>query len=197
MRRTRPGLWVLSLLLVVGACRQAPPPAASPSGGDGTAAATRPLPNPLPEVVARVNGQPIKARLLQFVANEGRLLQGLSEEQRAAAYRKTLGSLIERELLLQEALARGQRADDRAVESAYDQLRGQYADEDAWRASLARQGLDEGGFRFEVRARMTVQAMVNAEAAKQPAVSAAEARAYYDAHAAEFETGNVATPATS
>jgi peptidyl-prolyl cis-trans isomerase C len=186
VRRTRAALWLLSVIAAAGACRQAPPPAASP----GAAGVAQPLPSPLPEIVARVNGQPITARLLEFVANEGSLRQKISPEKQPEAYRKALASLVERELLFQEALARGLRADDRAVEAGYDQLHAQYPNEEAWKASLARQGLDEAGFRLEVRARMTVQALVNAEAGKEAAVTEAEARAHYDAHPAEFDTGD-------
>jgi LPS sulfotransferase NodH len=70
---------------------------------------------------------------------------------------------VDRELLLQEALARGVAADSRQVDWAYDQLRREHADEDAWEEFLASQGMDPQSLRVELRSQHTVAALVDQE----------------------------------
>ena len=58
-----------------------------------------PLPDPLPDIAARVNGHPILMRNVVIMA-EGAASAPLPEEQRPVAYRQALKRLIVRELLL-------------------------------------------------------------------------------------------------
>jgi hypothetical protein len=144
------------------------PPASSASPGPRASEdPSRPLPSPLPDVVARVNGQAIrlsqllpraKAELRRPSASDG-------EPRRAEALRRALQLYVERELLLQEALARGIEADDRQVAWAYDQLRREYADEAAWAQYLAGEGLDVPALRAELRVQRTIAALLEREAA--------------------------------
>jgi peptidyl-prolyl cis-trans isomerase C len=108
---------------------------------------------------------------------------------RPVAYRRATDNAIVRELLLQEALARGLTADDKAIQRAYDEARVNFKDDVAWAALLAKTGLDPQGFKAELRTKFTVDALRLQEAAKVPPVGDQEARAYYDAHPEAFETG--------
>jgi peptidyl-prolyl cis-trans isomerase C len=153
------------------------------------AAAPKPIPSPLPDVVAEVNGQPIGSRLLKAIA-ESQLQGGaVPPEQRAAVYRGTLENLITREVLFQEALARNVKVDDKAVQQAYDQPRAQAPSEAAWNEKLAGQGFTPESFRAEIRTQQTLRAFLEAERAKvkESDVSDTDARAYYDGHANEFD----------
>lgn len=78
--------------------------------------------------------------------------------------RSAVQQYVDRELLLQEALARGVRADDREVDWAYDQMRREQPDEQAWNGFLARQGMDPQSLRMELRAQHTVAALLQREA---------------------------------
>jgi hypothetical protein len=128
---------------------------------------SRPLPSPFPEVVARINGQPI--RFIQIVPLARRELASLPEENRAAgrpaAVRRALERYIDRELLFQEAQARGLTVDQRRVEWAYDQARQEFTDDSEWEAFLAEEGLDPGSLRTEIRIQQMVGALLEAEAA--------------------------------
>jgi hypothetical protein len=120
----------------------------------------------VPEIVARVNGEPIRIhQILPLAAADlDRVSVAERDSQKPRAVRDALRRYVERELLLQEALARGVRADDRQVQWAYDQMRQQHPDEGAWRDFLARQGFDEQTLRAELRAQETVSALLSEEA---------------------------------
>ena len=146
-RTTLAAAAVAAAWLACGAC--SPPAKPSPSAsasptGDASSDLSRPLPSPVPDVVARVNGQPI--RLAQLVPGAKIELKRPSvagaEQRKAQAVRRALQQYVERELLLQEALARGVAADDRQVGWSYDQLRREYPDDGAWTKFLAGEGFD-------------------------------------------------------
>jgi peptidyl-prolyl cis-trans isomerase C len=167
--------------LACGACS----PAARPSASEGASPAagarsdlSRLLPSPVPDVVARVNGQPIRlAQLVPGAKNELKRPSVADPEQRKAqAVRRALQQCVERELLLQEALARGVAADDRQVGWSYDQLRREYPDDAAWTKFLAGEGLDPQSIRAELRALQTIGALLEREA-KARGLTVEEARA--------------------
>jgi hypothetical protein len=142
----------------------------------------RPLPSPLPQVAARVNGEDIPIRNVAIMVEESIELGRVSESKRNELYRDALEQLIRREVLLQEAQARGVKADDLEVQRTYDQMRGHHKDEKAWRDFLKSRSLDEEKLRTEIRIRHTVQALLAAEAAQRTVVATdEEVRALYDA----------------
>jgi hypothetical protein len=166
MTKTPPILALLALLFA--ACsRPGGGPSASPSPPLAAEEdAGRPLPSPMPEIVARVNGQPIRLpQILPLAKAQLDRLQA-SERDRWAPeiLRSALRQYVDRELLLQEALARGIRADAREVDWAYDQMRKEHPGEQAWNEFLARQGLDPQSLRTELRAQRTVAALLQVEA---------------------------------
>jgi peptidyl-prolyl cis-trans isomerase C len=165
-----------------------PPPSPSPSAAV-VAATPKPIPSPLPDVVAEVNGQPIRGMFLRAIAESQIRAGSVPAEQQAAVYRSMLDSLISRELLFQEALARKIAANAKLVRQAYDQPRSQFTDEAMWKEHLARQGFTPDSFRTEIRAQQTVRALVEAETAKitERDVSDTDVRAYYDGHPTEFD----------
>ena len=150
-----------------------------------------PLPKPLPEVAARVNGQPIPLRTVRLIASQvappaGR---GASAED-PYAYRQALQQGIVRELLCQEAVKRKITADDARVEQAYNEARVRFKDDKAWAAMLKEQGLDPQSFRNELRINQTIQALLQQVAADTAAQATdQEALAFYESHPAVFETG--------
>jgi peptidyl-prolyl cis-trans isomerase C len=185
---------IASICLVIAATvgcgkKEAPPP---PSPSASVASATlKPIPSPLPDVVAEVNGQPITGAFLKAIVESQMQGRVATPEQRAVAYRGVLDNLVTRELLFQEALARKIKPDDRILQQAYDQLRAQSASEEAWKERLAHQGLTPETFRTEIRTQQTLRAFMAGETSKitERDVTDADARAYYDSHTAEFEVG--------
>jgi hypothetical protein len=119
----------------------------------------------MPEVVARVNGQPI--RIHQILPMAKAELDKVSvadrDRKKPEVLRRALQQYVDRELLVQEALARGVTADTRQVDWAYDQMRREHADEAAWEEFLAGQGLNPQSLRAELRSQHTVAALFEQE----------------------------------
>jgi hypothetical protein len=161
-------LLLVSGLCLVGACSgperdQGPSAEATPAEDP-----SRPLPSPFPDVVARINGQPI--RFAQIVPLAREALSHLSNEEqeagRPAAVRQALQRYIDRELLFQEAQARGLSVDERRLEWTYDQTRQEYPDDQEWEALLAEEGMDPQALRAEIRVQHMVGALLDDEAAR-------------------------------
>ena len=180
--RRRPALALL-LGVLLGACSG--PKTATPTPG-ASADLSRPLPSPLPEVAARVNGHPITSTSVAVLAHQFLLSKLVTEEQTPLAMRKALERLLDRELLVQEALGRNLKADERSLRQAYDGARVSYKDDQAWREFLAGQGLDEATFLAELRTQATVNALIQREVGKLPPLSDQEVQAYYAAHPLRF-----------
>jgi hypothetical protein len=191
LRRIPPLLSVLAAL----ACAGGPPaPGPSPSGsaaGSPSPAAdsAAPLPSPLPDILARVNGQPILAR--QVVPYAKRLFDRLErpkderERDKPRILRQALREYIDRELLLQEAVARGLHADDRAVQYAYDRARVDHPDDKDWAGFLASIGSEPQAYKAEIRTQATIHLLLE-DAGEGLKVMDAEARQRYDAAPEEF-----------
>ena len=156
------------VLALAGCSRPAGGPAPSPSAAVLDPA--RPLPSPVPDVVARVNGQPIRLHQILPMAKAelDRVSVAQRDQKKPEVLRHALQQYVDRELLLQEALARGIEADSAQVEWDYDQLRREHPDEGGWKDFLAGQGMDPQSFRAELRAQHTVAALLEQEVRQAP-----------------------------
>jgi hypothetical protein len=168
--------------------------AASPTAAPGAAPVvdrTTPLPNPLPEVAARVNGQPISSRHVKIYAETSMNNGSIPKEERIYAYRHAVQQLIVRELLLQEAMVRGIAAETKALEEVENKARTGYQDEKEWARFLAKQGLTPATYKTELRAQFTVNALVRGEFEKVPdTVPDAELERFYAENPGEFTSAN-------
>lgn len=187
--------WIVLAALAAACTRTGSPPPSPAPGASGPPAAggpppidgVTPLPSPLPDVVARVNGQQVLLRNVRILARQAKQGGKVTEP---FAYRQAMQQFIVRELLFQEALSRKVSADERRLEQAYDEARLPYKDEAAWAAFLAQQGMDPATFRTELRVRHTVQALFEQEAGRdQSPVSDQEALAFYQSNPAMFDSG--------
>ena len=165
---------VALLVLLPTACSRGPAPSSSSAAADPA----RPLPSPVPEVVARVNGQPIRIQQILPMAKAelDRVSVADRDRKKPEVLRHALQRYVDRELLVQEALARGVEADSRDVDWAYDQMRREHPDEKAWEEFLAGQGMDPKTFRTELRTQQTVAALLEQEHAREAARSEAADR---------------------
>jgi parvulin-like peptidyl-prolyl isomerase len=137
-------------------------------------------------VVARVNGNPVSLRDIVPLAKPELDKAADREKARPSVLRAALDRYINRELLFQEALARGLQADDAVVEQAYNQARLRYPDEKDWAEVLLEQGFDPTTFRTELRIQAILARLAEEEARGIPPVSDEEAAAFYDAHREDF-----------
>jgi len=156
---------IIPVLLLLASCSTAPAPDSAAAPGAATPDPARPLPSPLPDVVARVNGQEIRIRQILPLAKAAldRVAESEREQGKPQAVREALDKYVDRELLLQEALARGIAPDTRDVDWSYDQLRREHVAEEAWAAFLAEQGLDPQSMKSELRIQHTVAALLARE----------------------------------
>src|SRR3989442_8237430 len=198
MRRNRGAI----AILVLGAgCARGPSPApaasASPSASPSASAsaaprpeANRPLPQPLPDVAARVNGHAIPMKTVSSIVEPALQAGNVPPDRRPAAYRQALDQLVMRELVTQEAQARQIAPDENVVERDYKQARGQFKSEQEWARFLSGSGFDPAAFRAELRTRNLVDTVVQQEAVKLPAVgSDADAKTFYDQNPTLFDAG--------
>jgi hypothetical protein len=118
--------------------------------------------------VARVNGRAVRVQQILPLAKTE--LDRLPNDQRDAkkpeVVRRALQQYVDRELLLQEALARGVQANSAEVDWAYDQLRHEHPNDRAWADFLASQGMNPQALRAELRVQRTVAALLEQEVRK-------------------------------
>jgi hypothetical protein len=164
MRLVHAALSALLVVALAGCSRTAGGPA--PSRSHAALDSARPLPSPVPDVVARVNGEAIRIHQILPMAKAelDRVSVAQRDQKKPEVLRHALQQYVDRELLLQEALARGVQADAADVDWHYDQMRREHPDEGAWSDFLAGQGMDPQSFRAELRAQQTVAALIGQEA---------------------------------
>ena len=181
-----------------GACTSGPDVASPPppmSVTPVTPLPESPLPDPLPDVIATVNGRPVPLGHARIIVDLSFKERTPTPGQKASAYRRAMQQLIARELLYQEATQRKIQPDPGAVERVRRQVRSEHKDDKAYKAFLAKQGLDPRSFVEELRVRNVVETMVRKETESVPAVIPdAEARAYYAANPNLFESGGRPLP---
>lgn len=187
--------WVI---LVAAGCSRPAGPSASPSvdpafpsadpGAPPAIDRVTPLPSPLPDIVARVNGQVVRMQQVLGLAKKALQDSKDREKDTPGAVRQAMHQYIVRELLFQEAMARGVAADTKQVEAAYDQVRAGFKDEKRFEESLADQGLDTRSYKEELRVQETVNALL-AKVGAGITVSDAEATAFFEANSRAFDPG--------
>ena len=183
-------LALLSLLLLLAACRQAPAAtgeaaptapvaqATLPPPVAATSTPVPPTPTPTEPLAAQVNGQPItlaefERELARFAA-----VQPPDAALAADANAQVLDALIERALILQAAAAEGVVMSDEAVAQKLAELKGTYAtpaEFDAWLQSV---GYTEEEFRAALAAELVTGEMVARVTADVPD-AAEQVRARY------------------
>jgi len=142
-----------------------------------------------------VNGQEIRIRQILPLAKAALDKVSVAErdKRKPEIVRQALDSYVTRELLLQEALARGIAADTRDVEQSYDQMRAEHAGDAEWAYFLSEQGIAPQSFKAELRIQHTVAALVVREVQAWP-VPEAEARAAFDSNPQSFGPAGAAEP---
>jgi hypothetical protein len=138
MLRSRPGLArvaALGLLAAALACKRSSPPPSPPPPmtiTPITPSPLPPLPDPLPAVIATVNGRPIPLTYARIIVEQG--FKGMipTPDQNASAYRRAMEQLIARELVYQEAVRQNIRPDAKAVERVRRAVRSAHKGDLAW-----------------------------------------------------------------
>ena len=194
---------VLTLLAVASialgaACRK--PPAddsKTPASGQPATTAAQPvapmppklMPAQLPEVLARVNGQPVrKADFDRLIKNmELSAGQPVPAERRDEILRKALDQLVTYAVLSQETKARNISVSDADVDGNLKQMQSQFPSEQEFKKALAARGMSIEQLKTDAHIDMSITKMMDAEVATQPPPSDAQVREFYDKNPDRFK----------
>lgn len=145
------------------------------------------------ERIAVVNGVPLGRA--EFDKAMGRF-----EKQRAAEEKSTspdeikamkeriLQTLIDRELLMQEAKKAGVKIDDKELDEQVATLKQRLGDESRFKQLLEKWEFTDAQFRDNLRSEMMVRKFVDQQIGAKANISEQDAKAYYDAHPDVFKT---------
>jgi parvulin-like peptidyl-prolyl isomerase len=147
-----------------------------------------------PEIIARVNGEPVSRddlqRLLADPLTNWRLQQ--EQEGRTPATeeleRLALKELIHRQLILQEARRRNFTVTDEELDQALSTLRRRFADIESFGAWMHERNLDDKSL-FEAIRNGMLRNRVTAELVKDVRVTEEEVQQYYEAHKEDLLVG--------
>lgn len=152
----------------------------------------KPVPEKLPPVIARVNGQEVtKAdfdRLLkQLESQAGR---AVPPERRDEIYRGIIEQLVTYTVLVQETRARNivvtPAEATQVTDARIAELRKQVPNEAAFNKALAERNMTLARLRSDIQKDMAISKMIEAEMGRQPPPTDADLKAYYDSNPDEF-----------
>ena len=174
---------LLSLLILpLSAAAQTPVPAPA-------APAVKPIVEPLPDVVARVNGEAISKGDLEEAMTQlqARVGQPIPADQRDKIVRSILDQLISFRLLRQESTTRKVAVPDADLEARITEIKSQFKSEEAFAQVLAEQKMTAEGLRANLLEGMQIDQMVDAEVTARGAVTPQQVEAFYAGNPGEFQ----------
>jgi peptidyl-prolyl cis-trans isomerase C len=152
----------------------------------------KPVPETIPPVVARVNGQNIAKAEFDRLVREIEAENGrpVPKEHRDRIYRAIIDQLIGYTVLVQEAQARDIKVTAAEAQQAGDakiaDLRKQIPDPKAFDKALAQRNMTLDGLRADIRKNLAVSKMMEAEFASLPPITDADIKQFYDKNPDEF-----------
>ena len=183
----------LVVAIALAACSQSTPAVAS-SESPGQAAppaptAVKPVPAELPDIVARVNGQPISRTDLQQAVGEleARAGQSVPADERDRVLRGVLDQLVAYRLLAQESDTRKIAVPEADVDTRLAEIRSQFPSEQVFTQALAQRRLTLESFRADVRQSMQIDRMLDAEVAGGATVTAEQVNDFYTKNPGQFQ----------
>jgi peptidyl-prolyl cis-trans isomerase C len=152
----------------------------------------KPVPEVIPDVVARVNGVEIPKAELDRLVKQMEMQAGgpVPATQRDEFYRAMIDRLVTYTALVQEAKAR--KIDVPAAEAKkvsdekIAELRQQIPDQQAFNKALAERNMTLERLRADIRNDLAISKMMDAEVANMPPVGEADVKEFYDKNPDEF-----------
>ena len=176
------------LIVVLAACSQGTTkdagttqPAAAEAGASEAAEPVKPLPEKLPDVLARVNGETVtRTELEEYIRNlEGQAGSPIPADQRDRIYRGVLDQLVGYKLLLQEAQARKVAVPDADVDARIAEVKKQFPSEDLFMQTLIDRKMTLDQIKADARRDMSIAKLIDAEIAPRIAVKPAQVDDFY------------------
>ena len=200
--RTGAAAALILLTCASSACRKGSDTGATPTetATPAEAAATptptpepaKPVPDTIPPVVARVNGEDIsKADFDRHITRmEMQAGQAVPPERRNEIYRAVLDQIVTYTALIHETRARGITVTPAEAKQVTDakiaELRQQIPDEAAFNKALKDRNMTLERLRSDIRNELAINRMMEAELAGTPTVSDDEVRDFYEKNPDEF-----------
>ena len=176
----------IPILVVAGCKKDAATPAgtAEPAAGAQTGAAAEPvkaLPETLPDVLAKVNGEAVTRK--EF-GDYGRNLEGqagrpIPADQRDRIYRGVLDQLVGYKLLLQEAKARKVVVADADVDARIAEVKKQFPSEDLFMQTLIDRKMTLEQIKADARRDLSIARLIEAEISQRVALKPGQAEDFY------------------
>lgn len=190
---------LLALVALATGCNRSGPakpaastPASGTSSGAAAAAPAKPKPKPvpaqLPEVVARVNGEPISRDEFQQAVRDFESRSGpVMPDTRDEVYRGVLDDMIAFRLLSGELKNRKIELPAAELEAAMGELRGRFANEKAFRQALAEQKITQEQLRDRTRTTLMINELLEQEIGDEISVKPSEVASFYEQNPARFQ----------
>ncbi|HEY1304856.1 MAG TPA: peptidylprolyl isomerase [Vicinamibacterales bacterium] len=161
--------------------------------GSGAQAAApqpaKPIPAQLPEVVARVNGEPVtKADFERALSTlEGRAGGPVPQEQRDQVFRRLLDQIVGYKLLTQETQTRKVDVPAGEIDARVKEIQGQFPSEAAFKEMLTARKTTIEQLRTDVKQDLAVQKMIDAEIAPKIVVKPEQLADFYAKNPDQFK----------
>jgi peptidyl-prolyl cis-trans isomerase C len=176
-----------------------PPPAgeaAVPAAPVGSAtapppAAVKPVPAVLPDVLAKVNGEPVERWELEagLKSLEGRAGSAIPPERRDEIVRNLLNQLVEFHVLAQESRARKIEVSEQEVQAKITEIKSSFPTPAAFEQALKAQGLSVDRLQRQTRTGLLINKLVDTEINPKVAVTDADVDAFYKQNLERFKEG--------
>ena len=189
---------VATAAVVCGAgCRK--PPAAEAAAQPAAQAAppaapaipepVKPVPATLPDVIARVNDQPVtKTEFDRLIKNmEMGAGQPVPADRRDEIFRKAIDQLVTYTVLSQEVKARNVSVADAEIESNIGEMRKRFPTEQEFQKALSSRGMTMERLRADARVDMAINKLMETELANQAEATDAQVREFYDKNPDKFK----------
>ena len=185
------------LILAVAACK-GPAKDAATTPTANTAAANqpgapaepiKPVPQKLPDVIARVNGETVTRKEVEDYAQnlEGRAGGPIPAEQRDRIFRGIIDQLVGYKLLSQEAKSRRVAVPDAEVNARIDAVKKQFPSEDLFMQTLIDRKLTIDQMKTDARRDLAVAKLIEDEIASKIALKPSQVEDFYKNNPDKFK----------
>ena len=180
----------LLLFCSAAACRKNPAEqsaAAQTPAAKEAPAPPKPMPAQLPEVLARVNGQPVtKVDFDRLIKNMEAGRGAIPAERRDEVLRGALDQLITYSVLKQEAVSRRFAVSDADVDAQVASMQKQFPTQAEFDKALTARNTTVEQLKADARVDMAINKMMEAEVASAVAATDADAKDFYDKNPDKF-----------
>ena len=164
--------------------------AQAPADQKAPPAPPKPMPAELPEVLARVNGEPVtKTDFERLVKNMEAGRGAIPAERRDEVLRGALDQLLTYAVLKQEAAGRKLPVTDADVDAQVAQMQKQFPSEAEFNKALAARNTTVAQLKADARVDMQINKMMEAELASTVAATEVDAKDFYDKNPDKFKQG--------